>query len=162
LRGRRLLLQYVLYYSGIPDADLFQILRRLPELEHFHFSSLHGHLPPPIRTSTLTSFTSHLSTPLQPSVLLCTDVAARGLDLPDVDVVIQYDPPTDPKVFSHRAGRAARMGRQGKGIVLLTKGSEEGYVGTWECIVSWNFADLLFRVPRIAEDPAEEAVVYPR
>lgn len=49
--------------------------------------------------------------------------------MPDVDCVVQYDPPTDPKVFSHRAGRAARMGRQGKGVVLLTKGSEEGYVG---------------------------------
>lgn len=49
--------------------------------------------------------------------------------MPDVDCVVQYDPPTDPKVFSHRAGRAARMGRQGKGVVLLTRGSEEGYVG---------------------------------
>lgn len=117
-------------WIGLTSGFRLQILRRVPELAHVHFSSLHGHLPPPIRTSTLTSFTAHLSTPLQPAVLLCTDVAARGLDLPDVDVVIQYDPPTDPKVFSHRAGRAARMGRQGKGIVLLTKGSEEGYVGT--------------------------------
>lgn len=49
--------------------------------------------------------------------------------MPDVDVVVQYDAPIDPKVFSHRAGRAARMGRQGKGIVLLTTGSEEGYIG---------------------------------
>lgn len=108
-----------------------QILRRLPELSHFHFSSLHGHLPPTIRTTTLATFTAHLSTPPAPSVLLCTDVAARGLDLPDVDCVVQYDPPMDPKVFSHRAGRAARMGRQGKGIVLLTRGSEEGYVGSY-------------------------------
>ncbi|GHJ86604.1 hypothetical protein NliqN6_3006 [Naganishia liquefaciens] len=121
--------KFIVYFSTCAAVDYFyRILRRLPELSHVHFSSLHGHLPPPIRTSTLTSFTDHLSTPLQPAVLLCTDVAARGLDLPDVDVVIQYDPPTDPKVFSHRAGRAARMGRQGKGIVLLTKGSEEGYV----------------------------------
>ena len=62
-------------------------------------------------------------------MLLCTDVAARGLDLPDVDVVIQYDPPSDPKSFSHRAGRTARMGRRGKAVVLLAKGSEEEYIG---------------------------------
>ncbi|KAJ9110795.1 hypothetical protein QFC20_002836 [Naganishia adeliensis] len=121
--------KFIVYFSTCAAVDYFyRILRRLPQLSTFHFSSLHGHLPPAIRTTTLATFTAHTSTPLRPSVLLCTDVAARGLDLPDVDCVVQYDPPTDPKVFSHRAGRAARMGRQGKGVVLLTKGSEEGYV----------------------------------
>lgn len=62
-------------------------------------------------------------------MLLCTDVAARGLDVPDVDVVIQVDPPQDPKVFSHRAGRTARAGRGGKAILLLCEGREEGFVG---------------------------------
>jgi ATP-dependent RNA helicase DDX55/SPB4 len=57
-------------------------------------------------------------------------VAARGLDLPDVDVVLQIDPPMDPKVFSHRCGRTARAGRDGKAVVLLGKGKEEEYVGT--------------------------------
>ncbi len=56
------------------------------------------------------------------SVLFCTDVAARGLDLPDVEVVVQYDPPTDPKVFSHRCGRTARAGRRGRAIVMLHSG----------------------------------------
>lgn len=62
------------------------------------------------------------------SVLFCTDVAARGLDLPDVDVVIQYDPPIDPKVFSHRCGRTARAGRKGRAIVMLHAGREEDFV----------------------------------
>lgn len=50
--------------------------------------------------------------------LLCTDVAARGLDIPAVDWIIQYDPPDDPKEYIHRVGRTAR-GRDGKGKALL-------------------------------------------
>ena len=51
--------------------------------------------------------------------LLCTDVAARGLDIPDVNWIVQYDPPQDPATFVHRVGRTARMGRSGKALVLL-------------------------------------------
>lgn len=91
--------------------------------------SLHGQLPPAARTKTLTGFSSALATPSSPAVLLATDVAARGLDLPHVDVVIQFDPPSDPKAFSHRCGRTARAGRSGRAWVLLV-GRELEYVGT--------------------------------
>lgn len=50
---------------------------------------------------------------------MCTDIAARGLDIPDVDFVIQFDPPQDPHAFSHRCGRTARQGRLGRALVFL-------------------------------------------
>ena len=57
-------------------------------------------------------------------ILLCTDVAARGLDIPDVDWIVQYDPPDDPKEYIHRVGRTAR-GEGGKGHALMILRPEE-------------------------------------
>ncbi|MCJ1234793.1 ATP-dependent RNA helicase dbp7 [Varicellaria rhodocarpa] len=85
---------------------------------------LHGSLPQPVRTATLSSFT-HTSTP---SVLLCTDVASRGLDLPNIDLVVEYDPPFSSDDHLHRVGRTARAGRDGRAVIFLMPGSEEGYV----------------------------------
>eukprot|EP00884_Botryococcus_braunii_P015329 jgi/Botrbrau1/247/Bobra.0022s0221.1 len=55
------------------------------------------------------------------SVLVVTDVAARGLDIPLLDNVVHYDFPAKPKLFVHRSGRAARNGRRGASYSLLTK-----------------------------------------
>jgi len=57
-------------------------------------------------------------------ILLCTDVAARGLDIPDVDWIVQFDPPDDPREYIHRVGRTAR-GEGGKGHALLILRPEE-------------------------------------
>ncbi|TXT10944.1 hypothetical protein VHUM_01695 [Vanrija humicola] len=119
----------IVYFSTGAAVDYFyRVLSKLPELSNFHFASLHGDLPPRAREASLSSFTSHASSHLSPAVLLCTDVAARGVDFNDIDTVIQYDPPTDPKTFSHRVGRTARAGRSGRAVVLLTRGREEQYV----------------------------------
>ncbi|KAL8762538.1 MAG: hypothetical protein Q9194_007529 [Teloschistes cf. exilis] len=63
-----------------------------------------------------------------PSILHTTDVAARGLDIPQVDLVVQIDPPIDPKNFLHRCGRAGRAGRKGLSVIFLHPGREEDYV----------------------------------
>ena len=55
---------------------------------------------------------------------MTTDVAARGIDIPDVDLVIQIDPPTDPNVL-HRCGRTGRANKVGRAIVMLNDNCQE-------------------------------------
>lgn len=85
---------------------------------------LHGSLAQPVRTLTLSSFANCKTS----AILFCTDVAARGLDLPNVDLIIQFDPPFSPDDHLHRIGRTARAGREGRAIIFLLPGPEEGYV----------------------------------
>jgi ATP-dependent RNA helicase DDX31/DBP7 len=85
---------------------------------------LHGSLPQHIRTFTLNSFANSKTA----SVMVCTDVAARGLDLPNVDLVIEYDPAFSADDHTHRIGRTARLGRDGRALIFLQPGCEENYV----------------------------------
>jgi ATP-dependent RNA helicase DDX21 len=57
-------------------------------------------------------------------VLVATDVASRGLDIPDVDLVIQLEPPKDVETYIHRSGRTARAGKKGKCITFYSKKNE--------------------------------------
>ncbi|ORZ15986.1 P-loop containing nucleoside triphosphate hydrolase protein [Lobosporangium transversale] len=83
----------------------------LPDVPLFR---LHGNLAQGMRTDTYFEFCKAPS-----GVLFATDVAARGLDLPDVSHIIQYDPPSDLKDYVHRVGRTARLGRDGEAILFL-------------------------------------------
>jgi ATP-dependent RNA helicase DDX31/DBP7 len=126
-----------------PPADGEPVIER-PELPHGEltkdtiahgttFSSdtnsvvlhrLHGSLAQNIRTATLKAFTQSA----EPCVLICTDVASRGLDLPNVDYVIEYDPPFSAEDHLHRVGRTARAGREGRALIFLLPGEEEEYI----------------------------------
>lgn len=81
--------------------------------------SIHGKQKQNKRTQTFFQFVN-----AKEAILLCTDVAARGLDIPLVDWIIQYDPPDDPKEYIHRVGRTAR-GEGGSGRALLILRPEE-------------------------------------
>uniref|UniRef100_A0A8C4Q477 ATP-dependent RNA helicase n=1 Tax=Eptatretus burgeri TaxID=7764 RepID=A0A8C4Q477_EPTBU len=81
--------------------------------------AIHGKQKQTKRTTTFFQFCN-----VETGTLLCTDVAARGLDIPEVDWIVQYDPPDDPKEYIHRVGRTAR-GINGRGHALLILRPEE-------------------------------------
>ncbi len=60
-------------------------------------------------------------------ILLCTDVMARGVDIPEMDWVLQWDPPSNAAAFVHRVGRTARQGNEGNALIMLLP-TEEAYV----------------------------------
>ncbi|KAM9735563.1 ATP-dependent RNA helicase DDX55 [Menidia menidia] len=64
---------------------------------------------------------------LKSGILVCTDVMARGIDIPDVNWVLQYDPPSSASSFVHRCGRTARIGNYGNALVFLLP-MEESYI----------------------------------
>lgn len=118
----------IIYLSTCAAVDYFQYVLPsiLPSRDRQDFSlvPLHGKHPPNVRQKNFGKFANAVT----PSILLTTDVAARGLDIPQVDLVIQVDPPSDPKVFLHRCGRAGRAGRKGLSVIFLQLGREEDYI----------------------------------
>ena len=101
-------------------ADAADIADRLAN-RGFGARALSGEMEQWERTKTLDAFRNgNIST------LVATDVAARGLDVPDVSRVIHADPPNDPEAFTHRSGRTGRAGRKGTSIVLLPPSAREG------------------------------------
>jgi ATP-independent RNA helicase DbpA len=84
-------------------------------LRHFGFSALalHGDLEQRDREEVLVRFANGSA-----NVLVASDVAARGLDVDIVDLVVNYDLPSDPETYTHRIGRTGRAGRSGQAISL--------------------------------------------
>ena len=77
---------------------------------------IHGQMSQPKRLAALNKFKAG-----ERALLVATDVASRGLDIPSVDVVINYDVPTNSKDYVHRVGRTARAGRSGRAVTLVTQ-----------------------------------------
>ncbi|KAI1074040.1 ATP-dependent rRNA helicase RRP3 [Whalleya microplaca] len=77
---------------------------------------LHGQLSQSARLGALNKFKAGSR-----DILVATDVAARGLDIPSVDVVLNYDLPQDSKTYVHRVGRTARAGKAGQAISIATQ-----------------------------------------
>ena len=115
----------IIFLSTCAAVEYFQHV--LPSIlpsrdrQSFMLVPLHGKQASKVRDKNFSRFSNSTI----PSILLTTDVAARGLDIPQVDLVVQIDPPSDVKVFLHRCGRAGRAGRKGLSVVFLQPGREE-------------------------------------
>jgi ATP-dependent RNA helicase DDX47/RRP3 len=83
---------------------------------------LHGQMPQSARLGALHKFKSGAR-----DILVATDVAARGLDIPSVDLVLNFDLPPDSKTYVHRVGRTARAGKSGVAISIVTQYDIEVY-----------------------------------
>jgi superfamily II DNA/RNA helicase len=89
-------------------------LTRNLQREGVRATAIHGDLPQRLRERALADFTSG-----RLPVLVATDVAARGIHVEGIDVVIHYDPPEDHKTYLHRSGRTARAGEEGLVVTLV-------------------------------------------
>ncbi|WFD21392.1 RNA helicase [Malassezia equina] len=103
----------IVFTRTVHDAQRLAVLLRLLG---FSAIPLHGQLSQTARLGALNKFKSGGR-----SIMVCTDVAARGLDIPAVDLVVNFDIPTHSKDYIHRVGRTARAGRQGRSVTLVTQ-----------------------------------------
>ncbi|GAA6009473.1 hypothetical protein JCM10207_003794 [Rhodosporidiobolus poonsookiae] len=103
----------IVFVRTVLDAQRLSILLRLLS---FGAVPLHGQLSQSARLGALNKFKSGGK-----NILIATDVASRGLDIPSVDLVVNYDIPTNSKDYIHRVGRTARAGRSGKSVTLVTQ-----------------------------------------
>ncbi|CAH0049229.1 unnamed protein product [Clonostachys solani] len=101
----------IIFCNRTSTADYLHHLLRL--LEH-RVTSLHSKLPQRQRIDNLARFRASAA-----RILVATDVAARGLDIPEVSLVINYDIPRDPDDYIHRVGRTARAGRKGEAVTFV-------------------------------------------
>ncbi|OQO03146.1 ATP-dependent RNA helicase [Cryoendolithus antarcticus] len=103
--------QTIIFANRTSTANLLERLLRL--LGH-RVTALHSGLPQPERTANLSRFRAGAA-----RILVSTDLASRGLDIPAVQLVINYDLPRNPDDYIHRCGRTARAGRGGLVVNLV-------------------------------------------
>ncbi len=83
--------------------------------------SLHGDMKQEFRTRVMDQFRNGGAT-----ILIATDVAARGIDVDDIDLVVNFDLPQDNEYYIHRVGRTGRAGKKGLAITLVSGGKQRG------------------------------------
>ncbi|XP_068637303.1 DEAD-box ATP-dependent RNA helicase 53-like [Aristolochia californica] len=98
--------------------------------------ALHGNMQQFKRDKTLSDFRSGRF-----NVLIATDVAARGLDIPNVDLVVHFEMPNTSEIFVHRSGRTGRAGKKGTAVLMFTEAQRRG-VRTIERDLGCKFEEL--------------------
>ena len=140
--------------SSFRDEPIRDARRRMNEKRKARkVVSLHGDLPQSARDAAVASLRAGAC-----DVLVATDVAARGLDLPGVELVVHADPPKDADAYAHRAGRAGRPGCAAPGVSLLI--AEPGAAAAAAAASLERRAVIrLRRLSAIGEKPAVEKSV---
>ena len=117
---RNLKKKVICFLSSCACVDYYTALLNYIDLPCL---GLHGKAKQQKRTNTFFEFVNATQ-----GILICTDVAARGLDIPAVDWIVQFDPPDDPRDYIHRVGRTARgAGAKGRSLLFLQP-SEVGFL----------------------------------
>lgn len=101
----------MVFFSSCNSVKYHHDLLNYVDVKAMH---IHGKQKQQKRTTTFYEFCKS-----ENAILLCTDVAARGLDIPAVDWIVQYDPPDEPDEYIHRVGRTARVEKIGKALLFL-------------------------------------------
>lgn len=109
-----------------------QVLLNILLKEGFHALSLHGDLEQSDRDQVIVQFSNKSS-----SILIATDVAARGLDIKELNAVINFELSPDPEIHIHRIGRTGRAGHQGLALSLFDP-SEKFRIETIESLINYS------------------------
>ncbi len=96
------------------------ILHKSLQKHGFSAGALHGDMDQRARMASLDAFKTG-----EVALIVCSDVAARGLDIPDVSHVFNFDVPTHPDDYVHRIGRTGRAGKTGTAYTILARGDEK-------------------------------------
>lgn len=141
--------------AGAEDAAATTAAPRFGGVD-FPVYRLHGAIPQAARTVTYRTFAAASC-----GLLIATDVAARGLDLPAVDLILQADAPSDSQDYVHRIGRTARRGESGRAVLFLQP-HEMPYVEVLGAaglrLTQWDTAPLLSALSRAHTAPVFEVL----
>lgn len=118
LKGMSTQQRVIIFVSRKETAHRLRVVLGL--LIGIRIGELHGALSQEQRLASVNAFKN-----LEVPVLVCTDLASRGLDIPKIEVVINYDMPKSYEVYLHRVGRTARAGREGRSISLVGEAGAE-------------------------------------
>ena len=129
--SKRESLRRLIREDGVKNAIVFcnrkrdvDTLAKSLQKHGFSAAPLHGDLDQPVRTRTLDAFRNG-----EILILVASDVAARGLDIPAVSHIFNFDVPLQPEDYVHRIGRTGRAGRQGHAVTLVSPRDEKYMTG---------------------------------
>jgi len=140
----------LLKLRGNPASVIFTRTKAgADSLEHslrslgFEVRALHGNLTQSKRERVMDEYRHKRF-----NILVATDIAARGLDIDDVDLVVNYNLPEDPKIYVHRIGRTARAGKEGQSVAFVTNLMERRFVEDTAVFSNSTITELVMEIDR--------------